>query len=63
VYIHTAHSLWFCLGAVVVKVSVPVSAPNAVEFTGIERVFASITVAVKVPLTGVQLPVAPEIVT
>jgi hypothetical protein len=49
-------------GAVVVNTRVPVRAPKAVESTTIEKVSASMTVAVVAIFTGVQLPVAPVIV-
>lgn len=51
------------LGARVTKVTVPAKAPNALESTGIENVVALIGVAVNDPLTAVQLPVPPLIVT
>src|ERR1041385_3040675 len=41
----------------------PVKAPKVVELTGIVKVSAPVTVIVKVPLIGVQFPVAPEITT
>jgi hypothetical protein len=44
-------------------VSVPVTAPKAVESTGTENVVELITVAVRLAFRGVQFPVPPLIVT
>ena len=46
-----------------VNFSVPVTDPNPELSTGIEKVFASITVAVAVIFTAAQFPVPPDIVT
>jgi len=59
----TDHTGEVVLGALVVNVKVPDTAPNEVLSTTIEKVVELITVAVKLPLTATQLPVPPLIVT
>ena len=64
----TAHSYIVERGAVVLKTTVPASVPLPEVSTGILKVFASITVATKVPLIVFAplthpVPVAPLIVT
>jgi hypothetical protein len=51
------------LGAVVLITIVPATAPKDDVLTGMLKEFASIGVAINVPLNAAQAPVPPEIVT